>query len=181
MKLDSVEVVVVTALQVTTLLLSETPPIELHRVASAVMNRPLSSVKSPPTLSCALFVNAFPVQKIRFVFPPLAPIRASKSCPAPVEISTKNAFALLLTGSAATTIFDKNIEAPLTFSAYPEIPTVVPILRHPDAVILNLSPKALEKASALDAGLRSVPPEDKEMNPTPEMELVFIFTLEIAE
>jgi hypothetical protein len=39
----------------------------------------------------------------------------------------------------------------------------------------------LEKASALDAGLRSVPPEDKEMNPTPEIDLVFIFTFEIAE
>ena len=77
-------------------------------------------------------------------------------------------------------MFDKNIDPPLTFSAYPDIPTVVPILRHPDAVIRNLSPKALEKASAFDAGLRSVPPEDKEMNPTPEIDLVFIFTFEIA-
>jgi hypothetical protein len=144
------------------------------------MNRPLIRVKFPATSSCALFGKSFPVQKIRFVFPPLAPIRASKSTPAPVEIFTKNAFASLLTGSAATTMFDKNIDAALTFSEYPEIPTVVPILSDPDAVIRNFSPKALEKASALDAGLRSVPPEDKEMNPTPEIDLVFIFTLEIA-
>jgi len=78
-------------------------------------------------------------------------------------------------------MFDKNIDPPLTFSEYPEKPTVVPILRDPDAVMRTFSPKALEKASALDAGLRSVPPEDKEMNPTAEIDLVFIFTLEIAE
>jgi hypothetical protein len=77
-------------------------------------------------------------------------------------------------------MFDKNIDAPLTFSEYPEKPTVVPILRDPDAVIRNFSPKALEKESALDAGLRSVPPEDKEIDPTPEMELVFILTLDDA-
>jgi hypothetical protein len=120
------------------------------------------------------------VQKIRFVFPPLAPISTLQSPEEPVEIFTKKAFPSLLTGSLATTMFDKNIDPPLTFSAYPEIPTVVPILRDPDAVIRNLSPKALEKASAFDAGLRSVPPEDKEMNPTPEIDLVFIFTFEIA-
>jgi hypothetical protein len=78
-------------------------------------------------------------------------------------------------------MFDKNIDAPpLTFSEYPVISAVVPILRDPDAVMRTFSPKALEKAIALDAGLRSVPPEDKEIDPTPEMELVFIFTLEIA-
>jgi hypothetical protein len=77
-------------------------------------------------------------------------------------------------------MFDKNIDPPLTFSEYPEKPTVVPILRDPDAVMRTFSPKALEKEIALDAGLKSVPPEDKEMNPTPEMELVFIFTFEMA-
>jgi hypothetical protein len=77
-------------------------------------------------------------------------------------------------------MFDKNIDPPLTFSEYPVISAAVPILRDPDAVMRTLSPKALEKASALDAGLRSVPPEDKEMNPTAEIDLVFIFTLEIA-
>jgi hypothetical protein len=77
-------------------------------------------------------------------------------------------------------MFDKNIDPPLTFSEYPEKPTVVPMLRDPDAVIRNFSPKALEKAIALDAGLRSVPPEDKDIDPTPEIDLVFIFTLEIA-
>ena len=145
------------------------------------MNRPLSRVKSPPILICAAAVGAaFPVQKIRFVAAPLAPISTLESCPEPVEIVTKNAFPSLLTGSLATTMFDKNIDPPLTFSEYPEKPTVVPILRDPDAVMRTFSPKALEKASALDAGLRSVPPEDKEIDPTPEMELVFIFTLEIA-
>jgi hypothetical protein len=77
-------------------------------------------------------------------------------------------------------MFDKNIDAALTFSEYPEIPTVVPILRDPEAVIRICSPKAFEKESALDAGLSSVPPEDKEMNPTPEMDLAFILTFEMA-
>ena len=55
------------------------------------------------------------------------------------------------------------------------------MLRDPEAVIRICSPYAFEKAIAFDAGLRSVPPDDKEIDPTPEIDFVFIFTFEMAE